>query len=521
MRRRSGGVATFVRAGSHLAGTLWGRAVADVAMAWSHKPVREGFYGTILLHLGSLTPAYLPQNSPWWVPMRAMGLDSDPARYAGTICVIAGVALLMDAWFKLRPWAYEVGRHWVILVVWSAPLLFAPPIFSHDAYSYAAQGWLVHNGLNPYQVGPGVLPGAFADQVSWVWRYTPAPYGPLSMQLSRGLIEMVGLNPYYSALSMRIPAVVGVAMIVLLLPRIAHQLGVNAQVTAWFATLNPLLVIDFVGGAHNDALMMGLVVLALWLAKRPTLATGWRRWWAVLIWPAIIIGVAAAIKQPAFLAAYPIALLARPWRTWHARDVLGAAGIVGASFAVAIGTFAAISVATGLYFGWMNAVGVPGSVLSLAPFTLVGMGLDALLALAGANTNGHAALDVARVLGLAVTGISITWLALTVARRKPVTFLSWAYLIAAICGPALHSWYLMWGGLLIPLTRPTPRMIRTAVVVTIVLLAYGAGNLAVRNDAWALGLAGLGMFAALAVQHFRHRRGHFGSEGVSRIEDEA
>ncbi|HBX81718.1 MAG TPA: hypothetical protein DEH05_11520, partial [Propionibacteriaceae bacterium] len=68
--------------------------------------------------------------------------------------------------------------------MWSLPLLAAPPIFSHDAYSYAAQGWLMYNGLNPYEVGPGTLPGAFADQVAWVWRQTPSPYGPLSLEIS-------------------------------------------------------------------------------------------------------------------------------------------------------------------------------------------------------------------------------------------------------------------------------------------------------------------------------------------------
>lgn len=73
--------------------------------------------------------------------------------------------------------------------------MFAPPIFSHDAYSYAAQGWLVHNGINPYDAGPGVLPGSFADQVSWVWRDTPAPYGPLSLQLQHLVVELTGFRP--------------------------------------------------------------------------------------------------------------------------------------------------------------------------------------------------------------------------------------------------------------------------------------------------------------------------------------
>ena len=42
----------------------------DLAQAWRYPAVRRGFLGTTLIFLGSLTPAYLPQNSPWWGPIR-------------------------------------------------------------------------------------------------------------------------------------------------------------------------------------------------------------------------------------------------------------------------------------------------------------------------------------------------------------------------------------------------------------------------------------------------------------------
>ena len=64
----------------------------DIATAWTHRPVRRGLLGSVLLFLGSLTPAYLPQNSPWWEPMRALGLDNWPARVLGTALVVAASA---------------------------------------------------------------------------------------------------------------------------------------------------------------------------------------------------------------------------------------------------------------------------------------------------------------------------------------------------------------------------------------------------------------------------------------------
>jgi alpha-1,6-mannosyltransferase len=489
------------------AGGALRRLWRDLATAWAVRPVKLGLLATVMITLGSLTPAYLPQNSPWWPPLRALHMDSDWGKALGTLLVVAGAALLMQSWFHLRPSVYHVTKHWAILVIWALPFLFAPPIFSHDAYSYAAQGWLAQNGINPYEYGPGVLPGTFADQVAWVWRYTPAPYGPLSIQVSRLLVIASGFDPYWASVSMRVPALIGVALIVVFLPRIAHIMKVDVQEVAWLATINPLLVIDFIGGAHNDALMMGLVILALYVAMRP--AGRW--WWArQLLLPAAIVGTAAAIKQPAFLAAYPIALIARPWTSWQPREVLRTAGVVLASCLTAIGAFAAISVATGLNFGWMNAVTVPGQQLSMAPFTLIGAGLQWVLQVLQIAPTGSFALDVSRIVGLSLAGVSILFLALTKARKEPVTFLAWSYLIFAFCSPALQSWYLMWGGLLLPLTRPQPRVLRAAIVITVALLCYGAGNLAFRNQVAGIAFGGLALFVTLAYRQFRRWRGRSG-----------
>ena len=468
---------------------------ADVVDAWRHRSVKIGFAGTTLILLGSLTPAYLPQNSPWWGPMRALRLDSTPAKIAGTFVVVAGILLLVDGWFRLRPAAYEHVKHWAVLLIWSLPFLLAPPIFSHDAYSYAAQGWMLVNDVNPYEGGPGILPGAFADQVAWVWRYTPAPYGPLSMRIQEAIVVLCQLQPYWSAVMMRVPALAGVWLIVVLLPRIAHRMGINPQQTAWYATLNPLLVIDFVGGAHNDSLMMGLVILAIWLSFK-------RHLWVV---GALVIGVAASIKQPAFLAAYALPLVASPLQRWAPGHVAATVARIVASCLAAIGSFVVISWLCGLGFGWLNAVNVPGLVVTVSPFTIVGQGIQIVLDFFRLDPSHHVAITAARTLGLVITVGAVLLMAATTARRKPITFLSWSYLVVAFCAPALHSWYVLWGALLLPLTRPSVRMQRTALWATVVLLSYSAVNLAWRNGALALGIAALGLFAWRVRSHENSR----------------
>lgn len=470
---------------------------ADLARAWEYHPVRRGLLGSALVVLGSLTPAYLPQSSQLWEPLRDLGLDNWWANAFGTALVVAGVALLVEAWFKLRPSLYHEVKHWPITLLWSLPMLLAPPIFSHDAYAYAAEGWLLRNGLNPYDNTISVLPGAFADQAAWLWRYTTAMYPPLSLEMFHGLVILAGNNPYYSSVAMRIPALLGVALIAYFLPRIAIRMNADVQMTAWFSVINPLIIIDFVGGAHNDALMMGLVVLAIWLALDN------RFWWA-----AATVGAAACIKQPAILAFYAVALINRPWKSLAWRDSSRALLRLSLSLLVSVAVFVAITLVTGLGFGWVSAASVPGSVVTLAPFTLVGAGLKYLLEFLGQPEVGQFLMDGLRYLGLALTVVVIGWLGLTVGRRRPITFLSWSYLVFAFGGIALNSWYLTWGGLLLPLTKPTERIIGTAVTVTTVLLAYGAGNLAWRNDAVALGFAALALMLVLLYRHVQERKAH-------------
>lgn len=507
----------------------------DVWSCWHVKVVRRGFYGTALIALGALSPAYLPRVSPWWRLLDAIGFTGTWARLIGTAITMMGALLLTDAWLRVRPHrragggtlgaaenlqAYHHLKHWAVLVIWGLPFLLAPPIFSHDAYSYAAQGWMVHNHVNPYQVGPGALPGGFADQVAWVWRYTPAPYGPLSLQIQHLLVIVCGFHPYASALAMRLPALAGVAMIGHFLPRIAVHMNRDAAFAAWFGVLNPFIVINFIGGAHNDSLMVGFVVLAIWFAYGARRRAGRlpATFWVSHGWlvGAVLVGVGAAIKQPAILAAYALPLIARPWANWSAREVGITLGRVVASFAIAIATFSAITWMTGLGFGWLNAVNVPGLVVTISPFTILGQAAQWVVNVLGLDPTGHAAVRVFRAVGIGLGLAIIAVLALTVARRRPVTFLALAYLAAAFCAPALHSWYVQWGGTLLPLTKAGQRAVRPAVWTTIVLLSYDAINMSSRNDQVALGVATLFGLVWLVWNHQRagnrNRRTHVEAE---------
>ncbi len=464
------------------------QAAGDLRQAASTRAVWFGFLGTLGILLGSLSPAYLPQASPVWDGLRALGIDGTATKVLGTVATLLGLALLLEAWFRLRPARRRrLGqpqlRHWAVLTIVALPFVFGPPIFSHDAYSYAAHGWLIHNNLDPYQVGPGILPGYYADQVAWVWRETTAPYGPLALWISEGIVNLAGFDPFLSAVLMRLPALAGVALIGALVPRIAGRVGVDPAAASWFAVLNPILIIDFIGGAHNDALMVGLMLLGIWTAMRT------RAWWL----GALIVGAAASVKQPAFLAAVALPFLVTPWTSWRPRAVAWAAARVLASVALAVGVFALISVVSGMGFGWINAITVPGMAETISPFTLIGHVLQWPATALGWDPSGVAVLTATRAVGTAVGIAGIAYLAYRHLGERPLTFLAYSFLWFALCLPALHSWYLLWGAVLLPMARPSSRVLRFAIVVTVMLLGFAAMTFGLRNGPWILVLV---LFAA-------------------------
>jgi len=61
------------------------------------------------------------------------------------VLVYGGLLLLMRVWLrlaeimKLHPGA-KLKSLWWMLLLWATPMIIAPPLFSRDVFSYAAQG---------------------------------------------------------------------------------------------------------------------------------------------------------------------------------------------------------------------------------------------------------------------------------------------------------------------------------------------------------------------------------------------
>jgi alpha-1,6-mannosyltransferase len=422
-----------------------------------------GLAGSIALALGGCAAGALPSNDPFAHVPVIQQLRETPA--VALVVAYGGLALLVVAWLFLGRLVNAPGgpsrRSLVLtLALWALPLCLAPPMFSRDVYSYAAQGWLVQQHANPYFWGPGAVPGPFLHDVGTDWWHTPAPYGPVFLVLARLVVGLGGGNVVPSVLGLRLISLAGVVLLVRYLPRLAQRCGVAPDRALWLGVLNPLVLLHFVSGAHNDALMVGLLVagLVLVLDRRPALGV-------------VVFSVAMLVKAPAALALVFTVPVWAGMLTGRAR--LLRAGV--ATAAVCAPVIAGLTWLTGLGYGWVGVMQTPGKVRNwLSASTLLGEAGGQLTKAVGLGDLTDRSIAVFRGAGGLIAMI-ICLLLLARAgqhRRGPaaVGALGVALVAIVVLSPVVQPWYLLWGFVLIAGSVPSPG-IRRAVLMFSALLA--------------------------------------------------
>ncbi|MEZ5115552.1 MAG: polyprenol phosphomannose-dependent alpha 1,6 mannosyltransferase MptB [Candidatus Nanopelagicales bacterium] len=468
-----------------------GIAGTGITLAFLLRYALPGFAGTALVAVGSLGVGWLPLTTDlldWPV------VDVLRASTAGLLIsrglIFVGIALLLQAWLVLGYDLLSGVRHGVVevgtvLVAWCLPLVAAPPLFSRDMYSYYAQGKLMAAGFDPYASGVAVIPGWFQDGVDPMWSETPTPYGPLFLLIERGVANFAQGQPFLAVLVFRVVALVGVALLAVYVPRLAFLHGIDPSKAMWLGVLNPLVVMHFVAGGHNDALMAGLVVAGLAVAaeRHP-------------IWGAVLVAMAASVKPIALLALPFVGLLWAGARAGWGRRIVSWVWTV----LVAGAAFAATALVAGVGFGWVNALGTPGEVRTwLSPPTALGMALGKTLEWFGVTGAEDLLVGVFRLIGTAAALVVVAWLCLRPEGRSPVRGAALAFLAVVVLGPVVQPWYLLWFLPLFAATGLGRRELRWTILLTAAFAVHGMSESSSTSDTLLELTDGISIVAAFAI----------------------
>lgn len=289
-----------VRARSLLAGTLLAALVAVT-----------GVFGLLAASPGHMlirNPGHVVLPDWFTGPLADLRLHTTAGREAWALIVICAVYLAM------LPLVTRLRARHVATGIVGLNVLFAlaPPLLSSDVFSYIDYSRIgALHGLDPYRVTPAALPG---DPVYHFvgWHHIPTIYGPL---FTLGTYPL-GLISVPAALwSFKLIACLSSIALAGLVWRLAEQFGHSGAAAAAVVGLNPVLLIWAVGGAHNDLLMLAIVLAGIMLLLRARPIAG-----------GATLGAAVAIKITAGLALPFVLIGAR--RRWRVLIGIAACGLV-------------------------------------------------------------------------------------------------------------------------------------------------------------------------------------------------
>ncbi len=408
------------------------------------RPALLGFVAMVAIAVGASLPSSpfkLEMPGVWFFGVPSSGRASTWGVYFVLVAVYGGLLLLMRVWWGMtrlysrRPGVPINSMMWVF-ALWSLPMLVIAPLFSRDAYSYAAQGEMVSHHMNPYLYGPFQLGNnSFTAPVDSLWGNAPAPYGPLFLQLDGLFARITFHNDLATIVLLRLLSFGGVLLIAVCVPRLARLYHRDGAELFTLMILNPVTLLHLIGGAHNDALMLGLLIAGLTAAKEKRPIVG-----------IVLCALATAIKAP---AAIGILYVGWTWLGAHAsareriRPVITAA-LLGA------GVLEFFAYFSGLGWGWLSILDTPGAVRSwTAPTTFLALVFSGIAHFFHIGVGLGGVLTFTRFLGFAAAAVTGLWLLINSDRIGTLKAVGLTLLFFVVLGPVVQPWYLSWGLILL------------------------------------------------------------------------
>ena len=179
------------------------------------------------------------------------------------ILVFSGAYAVLLALIKASP-APAISKRWAIvllgalqLIVFVGPILLSTDVFSYIAY--ARMG--VEHGINPYMHGPiAIVNDPVYHYVGQDWKHVATAYGPLYTLISYPLAPLGLVGAIWGMKLYALLASIGTLALVW---RCARARDLDPVVAVLVVGANPLYIVYGLGGAHNDLIMILLMMAAV------------------------------------------------------------------------------------------------------------------------------------------------------------------------------------------------------------------------------------------------------------------
>ena len=422
-----------------------------------------GTVATLLIGLGGLGAGALPVvNNPY----SDFPLGSIMARMLQTssAVVMLGIGMLVVAWLGMARFvgiSFRFGHEQrltittrelkITLVAWSLPLLFTAPLFTQDIYSYLANGSIVAQGMSPYEAGPVELLGTehpLARSVPFIWAQSPSPYGPVALGIAGAISQLTGDGVVFGVLAHRIISLLGITAMAWGLAKLSRRCGVAPESSLWLGVLNPVVMLHLLGGIHNEAILLGFLLVGIELALRGMDHSHTFQRWGLLCASGFFISCAGMVKVTGFIALGFVGMALARWLVGSGMR-RGLAIVIAASFYffVLTASIIVVTLLTGIDLGWISAQGGAATIRSwLSLTTALGVISGFVGTLLGLGDHTESILVLTRTLGVVVSGVFLLRMLFATFRGAihPVGGLGMATLVLVIFFPVVHPWYLLW-----------------------------------------------------------------------------
>jgi hypothetical protein len=282
------------------------------------------------------------------------------------------------------------------------------------------------------------------------WSNTESPYGPTFLTADGLLDQASGHHILSDLVLLKLLALLGIGLMAAATPTLARSLGRDPAHAVLLGAGCPLVLLSLLGGAHNDALMVGLLVAGLAVARRVGTVPG-----------IIVCALAAGVKSPAALG---VLFLGWVWAgsqasTWRRIAHTALAGVI------AVATLEVMALASGTGWGWIRTTTTAdASFTGITPVNLVARAASIVSHIVQMPVSLQGMRPIFSVLGL-VVAVYVGWRQLVRSPREGVVkTLGITLLVLALLGPIVWAWYVTWG---IVVLAPAAKGRMTTVLIAI------------------------------------------------------